>query len=127
MVQISSVLISLFACSHAFRSRSPLPQFLPAPRLALANVSAALNEHFEDIQALAQTRHRTTDSSQASLNNELAILYGFAENEALAEVCEALDEVSFSLSECRSDRKAIDCEQDTVWSSELSRSSCLGR
>lgn len=32
--QVSSILIHLFATSHAFRSRLPIPQFLPSPRVA---------------------------------------------------------------------------------------------
>ena len=38
--QVSSILVHLFACSHAFRSRLPLPQFLPSPREAVRNWEA---------------------------------------------------------------------------------------
>jgi F0F1-type ATP synthase delta subunit len=79
-MQVSSVLINLWACAHAFRSRSALPQFIPSPRIPLAELMASVDTH-------ARNRPQQTD---------LAILYAMAENEALAEVCDILEEVSRS-------------------------------
>lgn len=108
---VSAVLINLWAVAQAFRSRAPLPQFLPEARVPLEEIMEAIDE-----QALRMRRERkdkdrdrgrkagrdevpTPAPTGIMLENEsgrdeLAILYAMAENEALGEVCNNLDEVS---------------------------------
>lgn len=101
---VSAILINLWACSQAFRSRSPLPQFLPSPRLALEELMITVDAHTRS------TRQRTRSGiSQRSATpstmidggakdekggkQQLAMLYAMAEGEALREVCDLIDEV----------------------------------
>ena len=92
--QVSAILINLWACGQAFRSRSPLPQCLPLPRLALSELTNAVDEHARRVRAHRQSQEEPREDIHQA---ELAILYGMAENEALAEVCNILDEVSFDV------------------------------
>lgn len=104
--QISTVLINLWSCSHAFGSRSPLLQFLPSPRIPLSELMDVTEEHARHLLAL---RKQATNGSAGnggtvqapgvpslteSYQAELAVVYGMAENEALGEVCSILEEVS---------------------------------
>ncbi|WVR08501.1 hypothetical protein IAU60_005556 [Kwoniella sp. DSM 27419] len=114
---ISTILINLWACGHAFASRSPLPQFLPSPRSPLAELMEVTDQHARDIKAFRhayaypddrEERGRGMDrgpsrsdspapasgqSTPASYQAEMAILYAMAENEALGEVCNILEEI----------------------------------
>ncbi|OCF31748.1 hypothetical protein I316_06555 [Kwoniella heveanensis BCC8398] len=116
---ISTILINLWACGHAFHSRSPLPQFLPSPRSPLSELMEVTDEHARDIRAFRNTyvdgegksrergralggtameRERSASpaisgTSSATYQAEMAILYAMAENEALGEVCNILEEI----------------------------------
>lgn len=52
----------------------------------------------EDLALSSRHRHRSADISDndalLSANDQLGILYGMAENEAIGEVCSILEEVS---------------------------------
>ncbi|OWZ61103.1 hypothetical protein AYX14_04305 [Cryptococcus neoformans] len=102
---ISTVLINLWSCSHAFGSRSPLLQFLPSPRIPLSELMDVTEEHARHLLAL---RRQAVNGSAGNEGNvqapgvpsltesyqaELAVLYGMAENEALGEVCSILEEL----------------------------------
>ncbi|WVQ95542.1 hypothetical protein IAU59_002639 [Kwoniella sp. CBS 9459] len=116
---ISTILINLWACGHAFQSRSPLPQFLPSPRSPLAELMEVTDEHACDMRAFrniyadeegksrergralnatAMKRERSASpaingTGSATYQAEMAILYAMAENEALGEVCNILEEI----------------------------------
>ncbi|KAK8850420.1 hypothetical protein IAR55_004338 [Kwoniella newhampshirensis] len=107
---ISTILINLWACGHAFGSRSPLPQFLPSPRVPLSELMEVTDEHAQDVRV---SRHPHVEPNEADTNSddtarkrdvspatvtesyqaEMAILYAMAENEALGEVCNILEEL----------------------------------
>ncbi|EIW69858.1 hypothetical protein TREMEDRAFT_73636 [Tremella mesenterica DSM 1558] len=94
--RVSAILVNLWACSQSFRSRTALPQFLPSPRTALAELSAAADEHAKRIRQVRKDDFLSReDSATRSERNqaELAALYAMAENEALAEVCNILEEL----------------------------------
>ncbi|OCF58481.1 hypothetical protein L486_04514 [Kwoniella mangroviensis CBS 10435] len=112
---ISTILINLWACAHSFHSRSPLPQFLPTPRSPLSELMEVTDQHARDIRAFRDTfneedirgRKRSSSPSPITMNRsssaqgngevdyqaEMAILYAMAENEALGEVCNILEEI----------------------------------
>ncbi|WWC65162.1 uncharacterized protein I303_107776 [Kwoniella dejecticola CBS 10117] len=119
---ISTILINLWACAHSFHSRSPLPQFLPSPRSPLSELMEVTDQHARDIRAFRnsytstftamdeQSRgrdrsispsvnmHRPGNSTanteeRVDYQAEMAILYAMAENEALGEVCNILEEI----------------------------------
>ncbi|WVW80981.1 hypothetical protein I302_102972 [Kwoniella bestiolae CBS 10118] len=111
---ISTILINLWACAHSFHSRSPLPQFLPTPRSPLSELMEVTDQHARDIRAFRNTfgedirgRNRSHSPSPINMNRsssaqgegqvdyqaEMAILYAMAENEALGEVCNILEEI----------------------------------
>jgi hypothetical protein len=108
---VSAVLINLWAVAQAFRSRAPLPQFLPEARVPLVELMEAIDEQAMRIRRERKDKDRdrgrkqVRDEAQPPLGmmlenesgsgrDELAILYAMAENEALGEVCNNLDEVS---------------------------------
>ncbi|BEI85580.1 hypothetical protein CcaverHIS002_0509810 [Cutaneotrichosporon cavernicola] len=95
---VSAILINLWACGQAFRSRSPLPQLLPSPRVPLGEVMDATDSHAQDvrgIRARANLRRRRgrdgNDDVEETGRDEIAVLYGMAENEALGEVITSLE------------------------------------
>ncbi|WWC72479.1 uncharacterized protein I206_106441 [Kwoniella pini CBS 10737] len=109
---ISTVLINLWACAHSFHSRSPLPQFLPTPRSPLSELMEVTDQHARDIRCFKDTysneernrgRNRSISPNIAMSRSgsqqkidyqaEMAILYAMAENEALGEVCNILEEI----------------------------------
>lgn len=110
---VSSLLMNLWACGQAFRSRSPLPQLLPSPRVPLAEVMEATDEHARHVRTMRaheNLRKQTARSSSSSDDEhehgghphgtdtnghhaELAVLYGMAENEALGEAINSIDEL----------------------------------
>lgn len=119
---VSAILVNLWATAQAFRSRSPLPQVLPAPRVPLSEVMEATDEHAHDVRsrrARANLRRRKgggageedgeeawasststavgppqVSHAHAQQHAELSVLYGMAENEALGEAINSIDEVS---------------------------------
>jgi len=116
---VSTILVNLWATAQAFRSRSPLPQLLPSPRIPLGEVMEATDEHAHAVRARrARTNlrrrwprqddddedefdHDTRDGNDTDdepevngVHAELAVLYGMAENEALGEAITSIDEVS---------------------------------
>jgi hypothetical protein len=100
--QVSSVYITLFAVSHASRSRSPLPQFLPSPREALTKWGKAVERLLADSRpasgaqspAVSETdSHAMRRQARTPTAMDLAALYAFAEREALSRLCDILDEV----------------------------------
>lgn len=97
---VSAILINLWACGQAFRSRSPLPQLLPSPRVPLGEVMDATDGHAQDVRGMrarANLRRRRgmegRDDASETGRDEIAVLYGMAENEALGEVINTIDEV----------------------------------
>lgn len=82
----------MWALNQSFKSRSPLPQHLPSPRIALEGIMASV----EDL-ARSSRRGRDGDVGDTSPsfegNDKLGVLYGMAENEALGEMCTILEEV----------------------------------
>lgn len=110
---VSALLVNLWACAQAFRSRSPLPQHLPSPRIPLGEVMDATDEHAHGVRSMrARENHRRQaeamglargraghtqgDREDVDENAELAVLYGMAENEALGEAINAVDELAAS-------------------------------
>jgi hypothetical protein len=105
---VSAVLMNLWAVGQSFRSRSPLPQFLPRPRVALEELTATVDEHKRG----GRSRHRSGlqpeadspltlvdgDGRRNGGKDHLAMLYAMAEHEALAELCNLIDEVSHLVS-----------------------------
>nr|XP_031860189.1 uncharacterized protein CI109_004321 [Kwoniella shandongensis]KAA5527261.1 hypothetical protein CI109_004321 [Kwoniella shandongensis] len=112
---ISTILINLWACGHAFGSRSPLPQFLPSPRVPLSELMEVTDEHAHSVRG---SRRRNEDVETTIISDggdeststsatksgrdaspstamtetyqaEMAILYAMAENEALGELVAA--------------------------------------
>ena len=73
--QVSCVCVSLYACENAFRSRQPLPQFLPSARHA----RTALVSHIA--QSMRQSKRVLG----------LSHLYGFAEGEVLEDLVDTLE------------------------------------
>ncbi|KIR69149.1 hypothetical protein I314_00253 [Cryptococcus bacillisporus CA1873] len=102
---ISTVLINLWSCSHAFGSRSPLLQFLPSPRVPLSELMDVTEEHARHLRALRKQGANSSVGNEGnvqapgvtfltgSYQAELAVLYGMAENEALGEMCSILEEL----------------------------------
>ncbi|RDB24188.1 Uncharacterized protein C26F1.08c [Hypsizygus marmoreus] len=78
---MSCVCISFFACEQAFRSRQPLPQFLPSSREALHTLERDM-EH-----RISLSRRETT----ASLG--LPIIYAFAEINILRDLVDTIEEL----------------------------------
>jgi hypothetical protein len=106
--QVSSVYITLFAVSHASRSRSPLPQFLPSPREALTKWGKAVERLLADSRPASGTQspavsetdsHAVRRQARTPTAMDLAALYAFAEREALSRLCDILDEVRITLSQ----------------------------
>ncbi|WVQ86052.1 hypothetical protein IAT38_008220 [Cryptococcus sp. DSM 104549] len=112
---ISTILINLWSCGHAFGSRSPLPQFLPSPRVPLSELIEVTEEHTRHMKALHRHHNEigagvfgagpsvsgivvggasgVRSANAESYQAELAVLYAMAENEALGEVCNILEEI----------------------------------
>ncbi|WVO17298.1 hypothetical protein L204_104990 [Cryptococcus depauperatus] len=103
---ISTVLNNLWTCSHAFGSRGSLPQFLPSPRVPLLELMEVTEEHARHLQAMRYAQQHQTEEENGSIEKdsnasisttsyqaELAFLYGMAEDEALGEVCNILEEL----------------------------------
>jgi len=85
---MSAFYISLFACEHAFHARTPIPQFLPSCR----QLYSALEAHVEmSLRQAQESPSRVPDMG-------LAVIYGYAEMEAMKEMVDVLDEL---LQECR--------------------------
>ncbi|WVQ70744.1 hypothetical protein IAR50_000266 [Cryptococcus sp. DSM 104548] len=95
---ISTVLINLWSSSHAYGARGPLPQFLPSPRVPLSELMDVTEEHARHLRSARQSHHlRDAEHSHSTTAEayqaELAVLYAMAENEALGEVCNILEEL----------------------------------
>lgn len=114
---VSAILINLWACGQAFRSRSPLPQLLPSPRVPLGEVMDATDCHAFEVRSMRARENRRRQKGERGRGRErgsgytlgdeadeedwnesgraeLAVLYGMAENEALGEAITTIDEVS---------------------------------
>lgn len=78
---MSCVCITLFACQHAFRTREPLPQFLPSARHAFDS----LETHIYD--SLVKAREEDPHAMGMSL------VYAFAEQEVMRNMVNALEEL----------------------------------
>lgn len=94
--------ITLFAISHASRSRSPLPQFLPSPREALTKWGKTVERLLADSRPASGAQSPTVSEAESHPYRrqprtptamDLAALYAFAEREALSRLCDVLDEV----------------------------------
>jgi len=72
--KISSICISFYAAEHAFRSRQPLPQFLPSSRIALDAL----------VSGITKTVHKECEADPHALG--FSLVYAFAESEALDEL-----------------------------------------
>lgn len=55
---VSAILINLWACGQAFRSRSPLPQLLPSPRVPLGEVMDATDSHAHEVRSMRARENR---------------------------------------------------------------------
>ncbi|KAL7422678.1 hypothetical protein Q5752_001969 [Cryptotrichosporon argae] len=95
---VSSILVNLWACAQAFHTRSPLPQFLPSCRAPLAELMDVVDEQAR----LVRLRRRAAtqlpagdghEHAEEERSEEMAVMYGMAENEALGEVCNIVDEL----------------------------------
>lgn len=84
--------MTMWTCGQAFRTRSPIPQYLPSSRKALAELMVATGEHARRVRSHRDDGGVVTAADQ---NMELSIVYGMAEDEALGELCNTLDEVRF--------------------------------
>lgn len=102
---VSAILVNLWACGQAFRSRSPLPQVFPSPRNPLSEVMETTDNYAREVrQSRAREKHRRMRDSiddqeeegggQPAYHAELGVLYAMAENEALTEAINCIDEVS---------------------------------
>lgn len=104
-LQVSAVYITLYAVSHASRSRTPLPQFLPSPLDALNQLAAAAEDHLYRNRSPSgsptrpstpteETRGRKDSRTSAkSSASELGTLYAFAEMDALRQLCHTVEDV----------------------------------
>lgn len=104
---VSAILVNVWAVSQSFRSRSPLPQLLPSPRVPLSEVMETTDEHAHAVRnarARENLRRRWGDEQvdhdedrdgheRHGVHAELSVLYGMAENEALGEAINSIDEV----------------------------------
>lgn len=78
---MSCICILLYACQHVFRTREPLPQFLPSARHALGN----LERHIHDCLRKAHT----TDSPGFGVS----LAYVFAEQETMRNMVDTLEKL----------------------------------
>jgi hypothetical protein len=89
---ISAILTNLWALSQSFRSRSPLPQYLPSTRLPLNELVEAIDVHSQ--RSRPRLRHVSTNSDSTNVDSsDLGTLYSMAENEALVDLCNIIDEL----------------------------------
>jgi hypothetical protein len=90
---VSAILTNLWALSQSFRSRSPLPQYLPSTRLPLNELVEAIDVHSH--RSRPRSRHISTasDGTISVDNSDLGTLYSMAENEALVDLCNIIDEL----------------------------------
>ena len=110
--------MTLWALNQSFKSRSPLPQYLPSAHMALAEIMAKV----EDLAR--SSRHKSADVGDGDAfeaNDQLAILYGMAENEAIGEVCSIIEEVRDDLAEqMYRALTTVGCRgTDTVWDKDI--------
>ncbi|KAK0559063.1 hypothetical protein OC844_004678 [Tilletia horrida] len=68
---ISAILISFFAVGASIRNRTPLPQFLPSPRIALDDLTASLHEQlsFRETRAGRSTTATPTPDAFHALSS----------------------------------------------------------
>ncbi|TFY72380.1 hypothetical protein EVG20_g641 [Dentipellis fragilis] len=78
---VSCVCITLYACEHTFRTRQPLPQFLPSARHALKVLVKQLEISLEGVR----------DTDRVALG--LALVYSFAESEILKDMVNTLEDL----------------------------------
>ncbi|KAH8983677.1 hypothetical protein EDB86DRAFT_2811253 [Lactarius hatsudake] len=72
---VSCVCVSLYACENAFRSRQPLPQFLPSTRHARATLVSHIAKSMRHSKRVLGLSH----------------LYGFAEGEVLEDLVDTVE------------------------------------
>ncbi|KAH9174246.1 hypothetical protein EDB89DRAFT_2067893 [Lactarius sanguifluus] len=72
---VSCVCVSLYACENAFRSRQPLPQFLPSTRHARAMLVSHIAKSMRHSKRVLGLSH----------------LYGFAEGEVLEDLVDTVE------------------------------------
>ncbi|KAH9025176.1 hypothetical protein EDB85DRAFT_2179551 [Lactarius pseudohatsudake] len=72
---VSCVCVSLYACENAFRSRQPLPQFLPSTRHAHATLVSHIAKSIRHSKRVLGLSH----------------LYGFAEGEVLEDLVDTVE------------------------------------
>lgn len=104
---VSAILVNLWACGQAFRSRAPLPQVFPSPRNPLSEVMETTDDYAREVRQMrAREKHRrmrdSTDeredsTGQQAYHAELGVLYAMAENEALTEAINCIDEVGCAI------------------------------
>ncbi|KAK7689181.1 hypothetical protein QCA50_007872 [Cerrena zonata] len=78
---MSCVCITLFACQHAFRTREPLPQFLPSVRHAFDSLETHIYDSL--LKAQAEDPHAMG----------MSLVYAFAEQEVMRNMVNALEEL----------------------------------
>jgi hypothetical protein len=88
---VSAILTNLWALSQSFRSRSPLPQYLPSTRIPLNELVEAIDLHSQ--RSRSRTRHISSSSVSSNIPEptDLGTLYSMAENEALVDLCNIID------------------------------------
>ncbi|EJT98860.1 hypothetical protein DACRYDRAFT_110197 [Dacryopinax primogenitus] len=82
---VSSQIMVMFALSHCFRAQMPLPQFLPSSQHALEELIGSLREHWLNA-------HK--DRLDGETASDLGSMFSLAESEAMAEVAEALEDLT---------------------------------
>ncbi|KAF9002047.1 hypothetical protein BDQ17DRAFT_1357989 [Cyathus striatus] len=78
---VSSICVSLFAAEQVFRARRPLPQFLPSCRTAVSSLGNVIHAQIQS----------SIDKGGEPLG--MALVYAFAEMNALTELVETIDEL----------------------------------
>ncbi|KAH7908025.1 Fusaric acid resistance protein-like-domain-containing protein [Hygrophoropsis aurantiaca] len=78
---VSCICIALFASEHVFRSRKPLPQFLPSSRQALENLVTQVEQR---IQIAIENDHSFVG---------LSVVYSFAEREVMHDLVDTVEEL----------------------------------
>jgi len=79
---VSRICIALFACEHVFKTRQPLPQYLPSARQALEIVANCIE---------AQLQRAVEEDSQL---RGLPMIYSIAEREVMMDLVDTVEDVS---------------------------------
>lgn len=95
---IGAILLTLYAISYALRSREPMPQFLPSARLAKMRIINGVRKIITDKQGLQDEEEGLLMAPRAikvPFRLDPHYIYWFANQEALEEIIELLEECVF--------------------------------